>query len=174
MIRAWARLRNAITAANNDPSPGVDNIVFEIPASTAGNQNVPVPGFDPITQTWTISLASPLPAITHPVTIDGFTQANIAVPYRYPDQVTSAVQDMIIGGDPTGGTFSLSTLAPLPVGTTPPIPYSATPEQVQQALVAILGSDNSGLDNVSVTEPTPGMLCHRVSGRRRGSKRFPT
>ena len=42
-------LRNAIIAANNDPNPGVDNIVFEIPASTAGNQNVPVPGFDPVT-----------------------------------------------------------------------------------------------------------------------------
>ena len=44
--------------------------------------------------------------ITHPITIDGFTQANIAVPYRYPNQVTSAVQDLIIGGSPTGGTFT--------------------------------------------------------------------
>ena len=50
-------LRDAITAANADPNPGVDNIVFEIPASTAGNQNIPVSGFDPITQIWTISLA---------------------------------------------------------------------------------------------------------------------
>ncbi len=102
--------------------------------------------------------------ITHPVTIDGFTQANTAVAYRYPDQVTSAVQDLIIGGSPTGGTFTLSTLAPLPVGTTPPIPYSATPEQVQQALVAILGTDNLGIDNVSVTEPTPGTLAIAFQG----------
>ena len=60
--------------------------------------------------------------MTHSVTIDGFTQANIAVPYRYPNQVTSAVQDLLIGGGPTGGTFTLTTLAPLPTGTTPPIP----------------------------------------------------
>ncbi len=157
-------LRNAITAANDDQNPGVDNIVFEIPASTAGNQNIPVAGFDPINQTWTILLESPLPVITHPVTIDGFTQANSPIAYRYPNQVTSAVQDMIIGGDPTGGTFSLSTLAPLPVGTTPPIPYSATPEQVQQALVAILGTDNLGIDNVSVTEPTPGTMAIAFQG----------
>jgi Calx-beta domain len=157
-------LRNAITAANNDPNPGVDNIVFEIPASTAGNQNIPVPGFDPINQVWTITLASPLPVITHPVTIDGFTQASTPVDYRYPNQVTSAVQDMTIGGGPTGGTFSLSTLAPLPVGTTPPIAYSATPEQVEQALVAILGTDNLGTDNVSVTEPTPGTMAIAFQG----------
>ena len=83
----------------------------KFPASTAGNQNVPVPGFDPITQTWKISLASSLPVITHPVIVDGFTQANIAVPYRYPRQVSSAVQDLLIGGSPTGGTFTLTTLA---------------------------------------------------------------
>jgi Calx-beta domain len=146
-------LRDAIVAANNDPNPGVDNIVFEIPASTAGNQNVPVPGFDPITQTWKISLASSLPVVTHSVTIDGFTQASLAVPYRYPDQVTSAVQDLLIGGGPTGGAFTLTTLAPLPLGTTPPIPYNATPGQLHDLLALILGSDN-----ISVTEPTPGIL----------------
>ena len=91
-------LRSAILAANSDPNPGVDNIVFEIPASTAGNLNIPVPGFDPINQTWNISLVSPLPVITHPITLDGYTQANIAVPYRYPNQITSAVQDLSIGG----------------------------------------------------------------------------
>ncbi len=157
-------LRAAITAANQDPKPGVDNIVFEIPASTAGNLNVPVPGFDPITQTWQITLASALPAITHPVVIDGFTQANIAVPYRYPDQVTSAVQDLSIGGEPTGGTFTLSTLAPLPVGTTEPIPFSATPDDVQQALLKILGTNALGANNVSVTEATPGIMAIAFQG----------
>ena len=152
-------LRDAITAANGDPKPGVDNIVFEIPASTAGSQNIPVPGFDPVNQVWTISLASPLPAITHPISIDGFTEANIAVPYRYPDQITSAVQDLTIGGNPTGGTFTLSTLAPLPVGTTPPISYSATPADVQQALALILGNAN-----VSVTETVPGIFAIAFQG----------
>ena len=152
-------LRDAITNANSDPNAGVDNIVFEIPASTAGNQNIPVPGFDPITQTWIITLASPLPPITHPVTIDGYTQANTAVAFRYPTQVTSAVQTLLIGGDPTGGSFNLITFAPLPSGTTPPIPFTATPAQVQQALVAILGSGN-----VSVTESTPGVLAITFQG----------
>ena len=77
-------LRDAIEAADDDPNPGVDNIVFEIAASTAANLNVPVPGFDPITQTWTITPASPLPAITHPVTIDGYTEAKYAAALPLP------------------------------------------------------------------------------------------
>ena len=38
-------------------SPSTD-IVFNIPASTAPNLDVPVPGFDPATQDWTITLQS--------------------------------------------------------------------------------------------------------------------
>ncbi len=142
-------LRQALLDADADTSNRVDNIVFEIPASTAANLNVPVPGFDPITQTWTIAPASALPVITHPVTIDGYTEANTGLDYRYPGQITSAVQWLTIAGAPTGGTFTLTTSAPLPVGITPPIAYSATPAQVQQALVMILGAGN-----VSVTEGT--------------------
>ena len=146
-------LRQAILNADSDPNPGVDDIVFDIATSTAPSLNVPVPGFDPITQTWQITLASPLPAITHPVAIDGFTQANLPVLYRYPDQVSSAVQQMAVAGVPTGGTFTLSTAAPLPVGTTPPIPYSATAQEVQDALIAILGTGN-----VVVTEAIPSFF----------------
>ena len=73
-------LRQAIIDADSDPNPGVDNIVFAIPASTAANLNVPVAGFDPIDQTWTITLQSALPVITHAVNIDGGTQAAIGVP----------------------------------------------------------------------------------------------
>ena len=76
-------LRAAITAANADPSPGTDNIYFNIPASTAPGLNVPVPGFDPTTQDWTITLASPLPTITRPVAIDGYTQAHAGNPIPY-------------------------------------------------------------------------------------------
>ena len=131
-------LRQAIEDANADTNPGVDHITFEIPASTAGNLNVPVPGFDPITQTWTINLASPLPAITHPVSIDGYTQASVGVPFRYPDQVSSAVQTLLVSGLPSGGSFTLTTSAPLPVGITPPIPYNATAAQVLSALEGII------------------------------------
>src|SRR5262245_44072704 len=64
-------LRAAILAADADPSPGTDDIVFGIPASTAPELNVPVPGFDPGTQTWRITPASPLPTITRSLSIDG-------------------------------------------------------------------------------------------------------
>ena len=69
-------LRQAIINADGDSSP--DDIVFNIPASTAPLLDVPVPGFDPGTQTWRIKLHSPLPAITNTVSIDGYTEANDA------------------------------------------------------------------------------------------------
>ena len=47
--------------------------------------DIPVLGFDPSTQTWTITLAQPLPAITGSVTIDGYSQGSSGVPFRYPD-----------------------------------------------------------------------------------------
>ena len=156
-------LRDAIIAANNDPNPGVDNIVFEIPASTAANQNVPVPGFDPITQTWKISLASALPVITHPVTIDGYTQANIAVPYRYPNQVTSAVQDLIdrrrpdrrnVHPDDARAAAGRHDAADPLLGDT----------RADPAGPGRFWDDHSGLDNVSVTEPTPGVLAITFQG----------
>ena len=101
-------LRQAILDANADQSSGVDNIVFDIPASTAANLNVPVPGFDPRTQTWTISLNSPLPVITHPVAIDGYTQANVGVGYRYPNSLSSQSDNVAVGLSVTGGTYILS------------------------------------------------------------------
>ena len=76
-------LRSAILAADEDTDPAPFDIVFNIPASTAPDLNSPVAGFDPVTQTWQITLSSALPAITHPVSIDGFSQANQPVPYRY-------------------------------------------------------------------------------------------
>ena len=114
-------------------------ILFDIPAATDPLLAIPVPGFDPSTQTWTITLNSPLPAITQTVTIDGYSQAVTGVPFRYPSQVSSAVQTVTLTGILTGGTFTLSTVAPLPQGTTGPIAYNATPAQVQAALVAIQG-----------------------------------
>ncbi len=48
------------------PNAGTVNIVFAIPASTAPDLDAAFPGFDPVTQTWGITLASPLPAITAP------------------------------------------------------------------------------------------------------------
>jgi hypothetical protein len=136
-------LRSAILAADADSSPAPFNIVFHIPASTAPDLNVPFETFDPVTQTWPIVLSQPLPPITHAVSIDGYTQGNLGVPYRYPDQISSAVQTLTITGTPTGGTFTLTSAAPLPVATTAPIPYTATAAQVQSALDAILGAGNT-------------------------------
>jgi len=137
-------LRDAVTAANNDSSPGTDYIGFDIPTSTAANLNEPVPGFDPVTQTWKIMLDSPLPVITHSIVIDGYSQANLPVSYNYPDQISSAVQLLTEQGLPTAGTFTLTlrTSPPLPVPTTLPIPFNATAAQVQSALEAIIGHGN--------------------------------
>jgi len=76
-------LRQAITDANNRPGP--DDIDFAIPASLDPNLNVPVTGFDPTTQTWTINLQSALPTISDQVIIDGYSQGEFPIPYRYPD-----------------------------------------------------------------------------------------
>src|SRR5271165_2297119 len=68
-------LRQAILNANADVVGGVmkpDNIYFDIPASTAANLDVPIPGFDPVTQDWTITLQNPLPTILNTVWIDGY------------------------------------------------------------------------------------------------------
>src|SRR5690349_19358419 len=60
-------LRGAIDQANVDAT--ADDIVFDIPASTAPLLNVPVSGFNPVTQDWTITLQTPLPPIKNPVWI---------------------------------------------------------------------------------------------------------
>src|SRR5262245_23676870 len=133
-------LRQAILSANGDAV--ADNIEFDIPASTAPNLDVPVPGFDPGSQTWTIALASPLPPISNTISIDGYSQAHAGVPYRYPNSITSAVQTLSVLGSPTGGSFTLTTSAPLPVGTTAAIPYNATAATVRAALGAIVGMNN--------------------------------
>jgi len=139
-------LRAAILAADGDLTPATANIEFEIPASTAADLDVPVPGFDPATQDWTITLASPLPAITRPMTIDGYSQGEVAVPYRYPNAVSLAIQTLTVLGSPTGGSFTLTTSFPLPSGTTEAIPYNANAGTVQAALEAVIG-----VGNVAVT-----------------------
>jgi hypothetical protein len=75
-------LRQAILDADAASAPS--DIAFDIPASTAPLLNVPIPGFDPGTQTWKITLSSPLPPITKTVSIDGYTQAHFPIPYVYP------------------------------------------------------------------------------------------
>ena len=117
----------------------IDFAIPAIPASTPSGS-----GFDPTTQTWRIVPTSPLPTITHQVTIDGYTQGDISsISYLYPSE---AAQTLSIGGSPTGGTFTLTTASPLPVATTGPIPYNASAAQVESALTAIVGAGN-----VSVT-----------------------
>ena len=108
-------LRAAITASNT-PHSGADAIDFAIPASTAPNLDVPVAGFDPVTQTWKIALTSALPPLMHQVTIDGYTEGQAGIPFRYPSETET--QTISIVGTATGGTYTLTTQAPLPVGTT--------------------------------------------------------
>lgn len=136
-------LRAAILAADADPSPGTDQIVFAIPAGVPGDLTAPVAGFDPGTQDWTITLKSPLPPITRAAAIDGYTEgADGGEPFLYPDSTSSAIQTLSILGSPTGGSFTLSTSSPLPAGTTAAIPFTADAGTVQDALAAIIGDGN--------------------------------
>jgi hypothetical protein len=157
-------LREAILDSNAMTS-SANNIDFHIPAASV-TQTSPqpydvafpgldpttglekFPGFDPSTQDWTIALKSALPAITHQVTIDGYTQGQTGVPFTYPDG--SQYQTLSLTNTTSGGTFTLTTSAPLPVGTVT-LPYNATAAQVQTALETIVGT---AAGNVSVTGAT--------------------
>jgi hypothetical protein len=90
-------LRDAITTSNL-PHAGADTIDFDIPAS-------PSFGFDPTTQTWRIALTSPLPAINHQVTIDGYTQGQTSISYLYPNPPVPGVPDLI-SSKPSGIPFT--------------------------------------------------------------------
>ncbi len=135
-------LAAAIAAADLDTNPGTADVVFHIPTSTTPNLDVPVSGFDPSTQTWHIDVTSQLPAITRPTSIDGYSEANLGLFYNYPDQVSSTVETLTIGGTPTGGTFTLTTAAPLPSAISAALPFDATASEVQAALSAIIGAGN--------------------------------
>ena len=139
-------LRQAILDADADTS-GRNDITFAIPASTSPLLNIPVSGFDPTSQTWTIKLASPLPPITDQVVIDGYSEAHIAVPFRYPSAISSAIQEIDVTG--SGGTFTLTTVAPLPAGTTAPIAFNALPATIQNNLDAILGAGSVSVTGAS-------------------------
>lgn len=130
-------LRQAILDSN--ATPGADSIVFGIPASSSPLLDTPVPGFDPETQTWTIIPLSPLPAIADGTTLDGYSQAHAPVPFRYPSTIA---QILAMTGGPTGGSFTLTTSAPLPIITTDPIPWDANAAQVLAALTNKLGTGN--------------------------------
>lgn len=132
-------LRQAILDANANAGP--DNIDFQIPASIAPALDVPVPGFDPVSQTWKITLNSALPPITDTVKIDGYSQAHFPVPFRY-QSIRNDIQQVALSGNPTGGTFTLDFNYTVGGGgllsaTTAPIPWNATAAQVQTALVAL-------------------------------------
>jgi hypothetical protein len=129
-------LRQAILMSDA-PHAGADQINFAIPAATASpSLDFPVSGFDPTTQTWTITLSSPLPPLAHQVTIDGFTQGQTGIPFRYPAE--ESLQNLSLSGNPIGGTYTLTTQAPLPVVTTGPIGPNATSADVAAALNAAL------------------------------------
>jgi hypothetical protein len=140
-------LRMAIADSNSIPGP--NTIGFNIPSSDAG--------FDPETQDWTITLTNgPLPAITTPVTIDGFTQAHDGISYRYPDEYTSEVQSLVVDPAATAGTFLL-TLASyvdddgITRGGQATIPYNASAGEVQSELLGLAGVSSAGVNNVLVT-----------------------
>jgi hypothetical protein len=58
---------------------------------------------------------------------------------------TNEVQTLTITGSPTGGTFTITTPIALGSETTIPIPYNATPAQVQKALQRLPGIGRDGV-----------------------------
>ncbi len=56
------------------------------------------------------SLPAPCPPSLNTVTIDGYSEAEAGVPFRYPGQLSLAVQTLSVLGSPTGGTFTLTSL----------------------------------------------------------------
>ena len=156
-------LRQAIidsNAANALATGGTSEIDFAIPASDPilhPDLDVPVPGFNPATQDWTITLSRPLPVITSPVTIDGYSEAEVGVPFRYPAQLSSTVQSLSLsaGGLATGGFFTITTNDPqlTPGGTTVEIPFDATAAVFQTALEQIVGHGNVSV----IGDPASGL-----------------
>src|SRR5207248_108941 len=102
-------LRQAI-AESNAASPGPNQISFNIDSQMPGQPGTPNAGFDPGTQTWTITLDGGLPelAISTPVDIDGFSQAHGGIPYLYPVDFSSQAYDLAVDASVTGGTYQLS------------------------------------------------------------------
>jgi uncharacterized repeat protein (TIGR01451 family) len=126
-------LRAAITFANSNPGP--HTISFDLPA-----RNVPpYVDYDPNFGTWTIHVASPLPAITGNVTIDGYPPASTTS-----SEGGSTVQLLTLGGVVVGGTFTLT----FDSETTAPLPFNATADNVSKALQALPAI---GPGNVDVT-----------------------
>ena len=120
-VRGTGTLRQAIIDANADASVP-DDIVFDIPASTAANLDVPEGdiSWKRRLRSWHPDLddqAGQSPAGRSPiqVTIDGYSEAHAGVPFRYPSQLSLAVQTLSVLGSPTGGDFTLTELLTFPV-----------------------------------------------------------
>jgi hypothetical protein len=90
-------LREAINTANS--SPDFNSVLFFIPGTGAK----------------TINLASPLPAITQPLWIDGFTQSG-SVPNTQQFQSTSAQLTVVLDGTSTGANANGLLFAPGSIG----------------------------------------------------------
>ncbi len=63
-------------------------------------------------------------------------------PTSIPAPTSSAVQTLSILGSPTGGSFTLTTTAPLTAGTTAAIPFTADASTVAAALTNVIGGGN--------------------------------
>jgi hypothetical protein len=159
-------LRMAIAASNETTGPNA--IAFNIPSSDAG--------FDPDTQEWTITLTNgPLPEITTPVTIDGFTQAHDGIAYRYPAEYTSEVESLVVNPLAISGGFVLTLPSyvdrdGITRGGSTTIDYDASAAQVQGDLIGLVG-ESDGVPNVVVggtSADSPGGLTITFQGASTG------
>ena len=171
-------LRQAILNAN--AAPGSDDIVFDIPAATDPLPQRPrARASIPSTQTWTISLQSPLPAITQTV-IDRrvLPRRHSGVPFRYPvaDQLGRADRSRSPACS-TGGTFTLSTPAPAArrgrPGRSPTTPRRPRSRPPSHAIPGMAGNVAvTGLARASTPSPSratsPGKALPNLIGNASG------
>ena len=101
--------------------------------------NVPVPGFDPATQTWRINLPVPSQRSLTQFRSTGIAKLTM-VACRFAIQaITPAVQSITIMVVRPAGPLLSAPAFPLPANTTVPIPWNAGAGVVQAALGAIVG-----------------------------------
>ena len=180
------RLRQALRArcarpssTPSDTSP--DDIVFDIPASTACQCSL---GTLPMVPEASIlaprpgrsSLPAPLPAITNTVSIDGYTEAHAsACRFAIRAQSRRPCRTISVTGSPTGGTFTLTTAAPFRRRNRPP--FRTTPRRPRFRRLWEPSSEISNIDGHgrplaghSIDDHVPERYA-RASDSRSGRKR---
>ncbi len=85
------------------------------------------------------------------MTIDGYSQAIIPVPFRYPDDLSSQDDNVALDPSVTGGTYKLTIAYTDRSGTQQSFTFMGIPYDATGAYVQNLLQDRLGVGNVTVT-----------------------